>query len=105
MYPFDQEKLASLLESAQIDLALVNSRHNLRYLTNYYFHFHQNFTRIDLSQYLPLLGMPAGNFADSFYVGISYEMGQMESEGVWVGNRYESPRSVVPVRPKGRGNS
>ena len=59
MYPFDQEKLASLLESAQIDLALVNSRHNLRYLTNYYFHFHQNFTRIDLSQYLPLLGLPA----------------------------------------------
>ena len=57
MYPFDQEKLASLLESAQIDLALVNSRHNLRYLTNYYFHFHQNFTRIDLSQYLPLLGI------------------------------------------------
>ena len=87
MYPFDQEKLASLLESAQIDLALVNSRHNLRYLTNYYFHFHQNFTRIDLSQYLPLLGLPAGNFAESFYVGISYEMGQMESEGVWVENR------------------
>ncbi len=100
MYPFDQEKLASLLESAQIDLALVNSRHNLRYLTNYYFHFHQNFTRIDLSQYLPLLGLPARNFAESFYVGISYEMGQMESEGVWVGNRYESPRSVTGAAEK-----
>ncbi len=95
MYPFDQQKLASLMAKEKLDLALVNSRHNVRYLTGYYYHFYENFTRIGASQYLPLLGLPAKDLANTFYVGLGMERGQIETEGLWVQNRVESGRGTI----------
>ena len=59
MYPFNEEKLGALMAGQQIDMVLVCSRHNMRYLTGYFYHFYENFTRIGVSQYMPLLGLPA----------------------------------------------
>ena len=95
MYPFNEEKLSALMAGQKIDLVLVCSRHNMRYLTGYFYHFYENFTRIGVSQYMPLLGVPARGAEDSFYVGVAGERGQMEAEELWVQNRINSARDAV----------
>ena len=83
MHPFNAEKLSALMKAQRIDLVLVCSRHNMRYLTGYFYHFYENFTRIGVSQYMPLLGLPAKGYAqDSFYVGVAGERGQMDAERI-----------------------
>jgi len=84
------------MEGAGLDLLLVHTRHNLRYLTGgYYFHFYNHFTRIGRSQYLPLLGLPRESLDAAFYIGHSEELGQMELDGLWVVNRSTAPRTTV----------
>jgi Xaa-Pro aminopeptidase len=98
MYPFNAEKLAMLMEQAGLDLILATTRHNVRYLTGgYYYHFHAKFTRISTSQYLPVVGLPRGRFADAFYIGTIGERGQIEAEGLWIENRAEIGRGTIPV--------
>ena len=95
MYPFNEEKLGALMAGQQIDMVLVCSRHNMRYLTGYFYHFYENFTRIGVSQYMPLLGLPAKGMEDSFYVGVAGERGQMDAESLWIRNRINSARDAV----------
>jgi Xaa-Pro dipeptidase len=83
--PFDAAKLDSLMAEAGISLVLVNSRHNVRYLSGgYFYHFHANSARMATSRYLPFLGLARGRLDEAFYVGRSEEGGQIESEGLWV---------------------
>lgn len=97
MFGWDQAKLWDLMARAGIDLILVNSRHNLRYLTGYYFHFYERATRFADSQYLPLLGLPRGDLGRAFYVGRHGEEGQQEAEGFWVTDRHTAPAGTVPA--------
>jgi Xaa-Pro aminopeptidase len=84
------------MEDAGLDLLLVHTRHNLRYLTGgYYFHFYNHFTRIGRSQYLPLLGLPRESLDAAFYIAHSEERGQMELHGLWVANRSTASRTTV----------
>jgi len=96
MLPFNSDRLAALMEDAGLDLLLVHTRHNLRYLTGgYYFHFYNHFTRIGRSQYLPLLGLPRESLDAAFYIAHSEERGQMELHGLWVANRSTASRTTV----------
>ncbi|MER3398065.1 MAG: hypothetical protein C4316_05915 [Chloroflexota bacterium] len=100
MFGWDRAKLSELMARAGIDLLLVNSRHNLRYLTGYYFHFYERTTRFADSQYLPLLGLPRGDFNRAFYVGRHGEEGQQQAEGLWVVDRYATPAGTVAAAEK-----
>jgi len=96
MVPFDAKKLADLMEEAGLSLVLASTRHNVRYLTGgYYFHFHERFTRIGRSQYLPLVGLPHRRLEEAFYAGHPDEAGQIEAEGLWIINRPTATRGTV----------
>jgi Xaa-Pro aminopeptidase len=94
--PFDAAKLFRLMEESGLSLILVNSRHNVRYLSGgYCYHFHAHSTRMGRSQYLPFLGMPLGRIDESFYVGRAEERGQILSENPWIPSRVEVVRGTV----------
>jgi Xaa-Pro aminopeptidase len=96
MVPFDAEKLDGLMEEAGLSLILATTRHNIRYLTGgYCFHFYERFTRIGRSQYLPVVGLPHRRPGEAFYVGHPDEAGQIEAEGLWIGNRPTASRSTI----------
>ena len=96
MVPFDAKKLAGLMEEAGLSLVLASTRHNVRYLTGgYYFHFHERFTRIGRSQYLPLVGLPHRRPEEAFYAGRPDEAGQIEAHGLWIVNRPTAMRGTV----------
>lgn len=98
MFEWDRGKLADLMARAGIDLLLVNSRHNIRYLTGYYFHVYERTTRFGDSQYLPLLGLPRDDFDRAFYVGRHGEEGQQKAEGFRVADRYTVPAAEQAAR-------
>jgi Xaa-Pro dipeptidase len=94
--PFDVTKLDRLMAEADLDLVLVNTRHNTRYLTGgYYYHFHANSARMGKSQYLSFVGIPRGRASDAFYVARAEERGQMEAESLWIPTRAEAIRGTV----------
>jgi Xaa-Pro aminopeptidase len=96
MMPFDAKKLDALMVEAGLDLLLASSRHNVRYLTGgYYFHFHSRFTRLGRSQYLSFVGLPRQRLEDAFYIGRRDEEGQIQGEGLWIGNRPGASRGTV----------
>jgi len=83
--PYDGAKLDRLMEEAGVDLVLVFTRHNIRYLCGgYYYHFHERFQAIAEAQYTPLLGVPRGKPEQAFLVGGSGETGQAKAEKLWV---------------------
>jgi len=100
MFGWDRAKLAGLMARAGIHLLLVNSRHNLRYLTGYYFYFYARTARFGNSQYLPILGLPRDDFGRAFYIGRQGEEGQQAAEGFWVPDRYAVPAGTVPAAEK-----
>jgi Xaa-Pro dipeptidase len=94
--PFDAAKLDRLMAEAGLDLVLVSTRHNIRYLTGgYYYHFHANSARMGRSQYLAFVGIPRSRVQESFFVGRAEERGQMEAESLWVPGRVEALRGTV----------
>ena len=82
--PFDSNKLNRLMDEAGLALIVANSRHNVRYLAGgYYYHFHENSTRMGSSQYQPFVGILAGRMEESFYVHRPDESGQMGLTNLW----------------------
>ena len=82
---FDRDLLQELIKNLELDLIIVSSRHNLRYLTGgYCYPLFQwdSFTRG--SRYLPFLGMPAGRFDESFFIGRPGENLAAKEFGLWV---------------------
>ena len=104
MVPFDAKKLDGLMEEAGLSLVLASTRHNVRYLTGgYYFHFHERFTRIGRSQYLPFVGLPHQRLEETFYVGRPDEAGQIEAEGLWIANRPTASRGTISAAEAAAG--
>jgi len=94
--PFDDAKLDRLMAEADLGLLLVNTRHNVRYLTGgYYYHFHANSSRMGRSQYLSFVGIPRGRANEAFCVARAEERGQMEAESLWIHERVEAIRGTV----------
>ncbi|OHD78909.1 MAG: hypothetical protein A3J97_06235 [Spirochaetes bacterium RIFOXYC1_FULL_54_7] len=82
--PFDTDKFESLMEGEGLALAVANSRHNVRYLSGgYYYHFHENSTRMGTSQYQPFVGLVHNHLDRSFYVHRPDEQGQMDLAKLW----------------------
>ncbi|MFH2115015.1 MAG: Xaa-Pro peptidase family protein [Spirochaetota bacterium] len=82
--PFDATKLERLMEDAGVALIVANSRHNVRYLSGgYYYHFHENSTRMGTSQYQPFVGIVGGRLDRTFYIHRSDESGQMGLANLW----------------------
>lgn len=98
MVPFDAGKLSRLMEQSGLDLLLACSRHNVRYLTGgYYYHFHARAARMAQSRYLSFVGVPRASVPEAFYVCRPEERGQIESEGLWIGDLLDAVRGTVPA--------
>ena len=96
MVPFDAKKLNRLMEGAGLELILACTRHNVRYLTGgYYYHFLARMPRFGRTQYLPFVGLPRGRFDQAFYVGRVDERSQIETEGLWIPNRFAALLGTV----------
>jgi Xaa-Pro dipeptidase len=82
--PFDEAKLDRLMDMAGLDLAVACTRHNVRYLSGgYYYHFHENSSRMGQSQYLPFVGIVRNRPEDSFYIHRPDEVGQIGTVSLW----------------------
>ncbi|SPH17872.1 putative peptidase [Defluviimonas aquaemixtae] len=68
--PFDHRLADELMESHQLDLLIVNSKHNVRYLLGGYefFFFFQSMEALGHSRYLPLVIYVKGRPQDATYV-------------------------------------
>ncbi|MGB4585806.1 MAG: Xaa-Pro peptidase family protein [Rectinemataceae bacterium] len=94
--PFEYSLLRRLMGDQGIALAVASTRHNVRYLLGgYYYHFHENSTRIARSQYLPFVGITAAAPEASFYVHRPDEAGQMGTTELWIPNRAEALRGTL----------
>jgi Xaa-Pro dipeptidase len=94
--PFDAVKLAALMDQAGLDIAVACSRHNVRYLAGgYFYHFHENSTRMGQSQYLPFMGMVRRSMEESFYIHRPDEGGQMGTEDLWLPNLVGAIRGTL----------
>lgn len=82
--PFDLGKLRQLMVASGLDLVVATSRHNVRYLSGgYYYHFHENSTRMASSQYLPIVGITSRDPYEAFYIRRPDEAGQMGTVKTW----------------------
>jgi Xaa-Pro aminopeptidase len=94
--PFDEVKLKNLLEAAEIDLLLANTRHNVRYLTGgYHYYFHAAFQRMGRSQYIPFVGLVRSDVRNSFYICRENEFTEMTEAFPWITNRVEAVRGTL----------
>lgn len=84
------------MSDESIDLAVASTRHNVRYLLGgYYYHFHENSTRMAQSQYLPFVGISAAAPEASFYIHRPDEAGQMGTTELWIPHRVEALRGTL----------
>lgn len=94
--PFDLERLIRLMDGAGLDLVTATSRHNVRYLSGgYYYHFHENSTRMSTSQYLPVVGIVRADLKESFYIRRPDESGQMGTRELWFPVIRDAPRGTA----------
>lgn len=82
--PFDSTHLDALLEKSGIDVLLVTSKHNIRYLLGgYRFFFFDRFDALGVSRYLPILIYPRGRPQDAVYIGNAMEGFEAENGRFW----------------------
>ncbi|MDF3154542.1 Xaa-Pro peptidase family protein [Mesorhizobium sp. XAP10] len=82
--PFDYEKLDDLLERAGIDVLIVSSKHNLRYmLGGYSFFFFEQADAIGVGRYVPLLVYQRGHVERTCYIGIGTERSEVANGALW----------------------
>ena len=83
-------KLDALLGEAGIDVLLVTSKHNIRYLLDgHHHHFFATGDAIGVSRYLPILVYPRGRAADAAYIANRNERDSLavrtsEGRSLWV---------------------
>jgi Xaa-Pro aminopeptidase len=83
--PFDRHRLDRLMEEAGIDVLLVTSKHNVRYLLGG--HRAQFFSYMDamgISRYLPVLVYPRGQPEKAAYIGHRLERHQLAVRPFWL---------------------
>ena len=82
--PFDSGYLDNLLEASGIDVLLVTSKHNIRYLLGgYWFSFFDQFDAIGITRYLPILIYPRGRPDRVVYIGNLMEDSEVELGRFW----------------------
>jgi Xaa-Pro aminopeptidase len=82
--PFNSSRLDDLLEAAGIDVILVTSKHNIRYLLGgYSFFFFDQFDAIGITRYLPILIYPRGRPDRAVYIGNLMEDSEAENGRFW----------------------
>ena len=82
--PFNHGHLDDLLEAAGIDVLLVTSKHNIRYLLGgYWFSFFDQFDAIGITRYLPILIYPKGRPDQAVYIGNLMEDSEVELGRFW----------------------
>ncbi len=87
---FSSERLDERLGEAGIDVLLVTSKHNVRYLLDgHNHHFFAHMDAIGTSRYLPVLIYPRGRPGDAAYIGNRNEKGSLavhdrEGRPLWV---------------------
>jgi len=73
--PFSAERLDALLDHHGLDAIIINSKHNIQYLTGgYRFYFMEYMDAIGTSRYLPLLVYVKGRRDEALYVGNNNEV-------------------------------
>jgi len=83
--PFDSNKLDSYLEKAGLDVILVSSRHNLRYLLGgYTFFFFDYFEAFGTSKYFPVMVYFRGQPEKTAYIGHGMESFELELDKFWM---------------------
>jgi len=83
--PFDTRRLDQLMEDAGIDVLLVTSKHNVRYmLGGYRAQFFGFMDAMGISRFLPVLVYPKGAMEKSAYIGHRLEGHQLKVTPVWV---------------------
>ncbi len=82
--PFDNKKLDALMERAGIDVLIVSSQHNIRYLLGgYTFFFFAHATAIGVGRYVPLLVYQRGHVDKTLYIGIGTEQNERDLGALW----------------------
>ena len=82
---FNNDLLQKLIQQNKIDLLLISSRHNVRYITGgYFFPLFVWDTNTHETQYLPFIGIPAGNTDKSFFIGRPWEKSTTADAGLWI---------------------
>ncbi|QGY32967.1 M24 family metallopeptidase [Pantoea cypripedii] len=83
--PFDSKKLDAYLENAGLDVILISSRHNLRYLLGgYTFFFFDYFEAFGTSKYFPLMVYFRGQPEKTAYIGHGMESFELELDKFWM---------------------
>jgi Xaa-Pro dipeptidase len=87
--PFDTGRLDGLMDDAGIDVLVVNSKHNVRYLLGgYQFMFFSAFDALAHSRYLPLFIYEKGRPERAAYVASRMEGGEHKLRPLWTPNFY-----------------
>lgn len=95
---FDRRRLSALMGDRGVDLLLVSSRHNVRYLTGgYCYPLYQWDAHTGGSQYLPFLVLPRDAARSLVFVGRPGEHEVLEDAGVAIAQCHESAR--IGTRP------
>jgi Xaa-Pro aminopeptidase len=84
MVPFDAPKLDALLTASGIDVLIVSSRHNVRYLAGSYSGFFARQDAIGDDRYQPLVVYVPGRPETAFMVGSELDRSQHEREHIWL---------------------
>lgn len=88
---FDSMKLLSLMEKKNLDLILISTRHNIRYLmSGYYYPLYIWDSHTKETQYVPFLAIPQGDLKKAFFVGRPGESDILEEEDLWIPECFES---------------
>jgi Xaa-Pro aminopeptidase len=83
--PFDQQRLAQLMNEADVDLLLATSKPNVQYLLGgYRFFFFEHADAIGQSRYLPIVVYPRSGAAEAAYIGHRMETQQQQVAPLWV---------------------
>ena len=86
------------MDEAGVDWVVATSDHNTQYLLGgHRYFFHNHFSAIGLSRYLPLVGYPRNIPQQGFYVAAANEAWQLEVEPVWIERIEVAPVSCVAV--------
>src|SRR5262245_17206529 len=82
--PFDQAKLAGLMDKAGIDVLLLTSKHNIQYLLGgYRFFFFDFMDAIGVSRYLPVMIYRKGRPDQAAYFGNGLETYERQLDKFW----------------------
>jgi Xaa-Pro aminopeptidase len=88
---FDREKLLLLMSRKGLDLIIISTRHNIRYLTGgYYYPLYIWDSHTKETQYLSFLGIPQSGLDEAFFVGRPGEKDLLEEEDLWIRECFES---------------